>query len=183
MPQLSKESDVSVDEVVRLRRVGATMGSSKREARWSNTGAKAPLSLGEEMLCEQEALDERAGLLRQAQSDDPSMRIYIAGNIRSRLKQELKAQGQEALNMQQKCLNIKKNLADMTAFRRELSGLKAQVEVLNGEAHKSDDTLKDLGSCFARVKRQTSSMIAGDFEEALLDLQGVHSAAANIRAR
>jgi len=154
LPPLNPE--ISVEEVTRHQQVGAAMLSSKREARWLKTGTKGPLSLGEEMLSEQQALDDRVTLLRKAQSDDQSMRLHITGNIACRLKQELKTQGQEALSMQQKCLNIKKNLADMTAFRRELSGLKSQVEMISGEVNvkNSDDTLKELGKGFALCKRE-----------------------------
>jgi hypothetical protein len=146
-------TEVSPNEVVRLQRVGAAMGASKREARWIHTRSKPATALGEEMLSEQESFDATRRLLRQAHGDDPSLKMHITGNIACRLKQELKTQGQEALSMQQKCLNIKKHLADMTAFRRELTGLKSQVEQISGEGHKNDEALKELGKGFARVKR------------------------------
>lgn len=146
-----------MEEVARLQQAGATMGASWRQARWSHMGVKKPQTLGEEMLSEQRALDDRNEFLRQA----ASIRGHITGNIASRLKQELKTQGQEALSMQQKCLNIKTYLADMTAFRRELSGLKAQVEtqMSSGEVStKNEETLKELGigKGFARFRRECS---------------------------
>lgn len=150
LPML-KEPDVPLEEVARLQRVGAAMGASKREARWANTGVKTPLLLCEEMLSEQEALDGRFQLLRKA--DDPSLRSHISGNIASRLKQELKTQGQEALGVQQKCLNIKKHIADMTTFRRELSGLKTQVELMNSDDSANKETLKELAVGFNICKR------------------------------
>merc|ERR1719247_4018674 len=121
------------------------MGASKREARWIHTRSKPATALGEEMLSEQESFDATRRLLRQAHGDDPSLKMHITGNIHSRLVQELKTQGQEALSMQQKCLNIKKHLADMTSFRRELTGLKSQVEMISGEVNaKNEEMLKEL---------------------------------------
>jgi hypothetical protein len=129
------------------------MGSSHRHSSWAKSGHQTPLALGEEMLSEQLSLDGRFELLRRV--DDPSLRHHITGNIASRLKQEWKTQGQEALSVQQKCLNIKKHLADMTSFRRELSSLKTQVELLNDvPAVKNEEPLLALAAGFhSRCKR------------------------------
>lgn len=148
------QADISMEEVARFTLAGAAMFATKREARWSHTGSKPPTELGEEMLSEQQNLDERILLLRAAQSDDPTFKKHITKNIACRLKQEAKTQSQESLSMQQKCLNIKKHLAEMTVMRRELSGLKSQVEVITDQVPMKDDSLKDLGhSRFARARR------------------------------
>merc|ERR1719247_3032223 len=135
------------------------MGASKREARWIHTRSKPATALGEEMLSEQESFDATRRLLRQAHGDDPSLKMHITGNIACRLKQELKTQGQEALSMQQKCLNIKKHLADMTAFRRELSGLKTDLLHASGEINaKNEEPLLALAAGFHnRCKKDQES--------------------------
>lgn len=129
-------------QIVRFQSIGASMTSTKRDARWSSSGSKGPLALGEEMLAEQEALDQRAEIVRLAQGSDHSFRSHISSNIKSRIKNELKSQSLQAVNMRQRCQNIDKNLDEMRGLRRELGNLRSQMEVITTDAESRLETIK-----------------------------------------
>jgi hypothetical protein len=137
-----EEENRLIKQMARFQSIGATMTSGKRDARWSSTGSKGPLALGEEMLAEQEALDRRAEIVRLANSSDLSFRSHISRNIQSRIKQELKAQSLQAVNMRQRCQNIDKNLDEMRGLRRELGNLRSQMEVISTDPESKLETIK-----------------------------------------
>ncbi|CAJ1390288.1 unnamed protein product [Effrenium voratum] len=94
---------------------------------------KTALEQGEEMLAEQDALDERERLVRLVKSKstppDP-FRSHIAGNIKQRLVESAHHDSKEGLAINQRCLNIRKQLAGMINARKELASLRAKVHLM-----------------------------------------------------
>eukprot|EP00929_Paragymnodinium_shiwhaense_P121816 TRINITY_DN9419_c0_g1_i1.p1 TRINITY_DN9419_c0_g1~~TRINITY_DN9419_c0_g1_i1.p1 ORF type:complete len:525 (-),score=97.49 TRINITY_DN9419_c0_g1_i1:368-1942(-) len=100
-------------------------------SRWSPAFEKSIAELGEEMLKEQAVIDDRESFLRHIFRSD--MRPHIARNIRSRLHEEKLRDPVQGLELQQHCMNIRKNIMSMTNARRELAGLRSKVAALIGE--------------------------------------------------
>ncbi|CAK9015777.1 Uncharacterized protein SCF082_LOCUS12909 [Durusdinium trenchii] len=121
-----------------LQRAGQRMldtleDSQSSAAKWSPKSRKTPLEQGEEMLMEQDALDERERLVRvvksKSQPPDP-FRSHIAFNIKQRLEDLANDDSKEGLAINQRCLNIRKQLAGMVNARKELASLRAKVHLL-----------------------------------------------------
>lgn len=111
--------------------MGGSMRGSDNIARWAIGGVKnAPLMHSEEMLREQICLDDRERLARLIRPSISPMRAHIASNIRNRLKEESERDAMEVLNIQQRCINIRKNLTGMSNTRRELSAIRGKVQLL-----------------------------------------------------
>jgi len=134
-----------LSEVEALSRSGwnLSMGNSMRHseciARWAIGGVKhSPLVNSEEMLKEQTALDDRDRLARLMRPAISPMRSHIASNIRNRLKEESERDAMEVLNIQQRCINIRKNLTGMSNTRRELSGIRQKVQLLVEGEHEEE---------------------------------------------
>ncbi|CAK9044540.1 unnamed protein product [Durusdinium trenchii] len=109
----------SMEEMLSLQRAGQRMldtleDSQSSAAKWSPKSRKTPLEQGEEMLMEQDALDERERLVRvvksKSQPPDP-FRSHIAFNIKQRLEDLANDDSKEGLAINQRCLNIRKQLA------------------------------------------------------------------------
>lgn len=148
---------VSVNEVERLVRMGTTMCSGTRTPRWVNSRCKTAQQLGEEMLSEQQALDRRTEFRRQVKGENNSLRSHVAEVIRSRLREEKQRDSTQAFDFQQRCFNIRKNLASMTASRRDLSQLKLRVLSLNEEA--PDETFAEIAAGFRRRTSATTTTL------------------------
>lgn len=131
------ERPVTVCEVERLFRAGSNMSQGVgRKARWANSRVKTVQQLGEEMLVEQQALDKGTVLRREVRGSkdkDRALRSHVAANIRSRLREERERNSVEAIDFNQRCMNIRKDLATMTSFRRDLSHMRLQYLSLNEE--------------------------------------------------
>jgi hypothetical protein len=83
------------------------------------------------MLREQDALDDRKALCITMQSQSAaskSMRHHVAAKIKSRLLEEKDRDVQGILDVQQRCMNIKKSLGYMQAARREISEQKRKAQ-------------------------------------------------------
>ncbi|CAE7503623.1 unnamed protein product [Symbiodinium natans] len=104
-------------------------------AKWSPKSCKTPLEQGEDMLLEQVTLDKRERIVRLVKSkSNPSdpFRGHIAQNIKLRLEQA-NNDSTEGLAINQRCLNIRKQLAGMVNARKELASLRAKVHILMEE--------------------------------------------------
>lgn len=115
----------------KLMRASTQMGGEQRAARWTslNHNADSLLHHGEAMLKEQNALEARANLFREMESEGVTspLRQHIARKIRGRLREEQERDGQGALDLveiQQRSINIRKHLGLMYNLRRELQVLK-----------------------------------------------------------
>lgn len=131
----------SVDELMALQRAGQRMLHSLEDpqcsaAKWSPKSWKTPLEQGEDMLLEQGALDAREQLVRVVKSKslppDP-FRSHIALNIKQRMAECATNDSKEGLAINQRCLNIRKQLAGMVNARKELASLRAKVHLLMEE--------------------------------------------------
>lgn len=56
------------------------------------------------------------------------MRSFVAKKIHSRLQKEREHDSTATLNIQHKCMKIRKNVASLTNLRRDLCGLRIQVQ-------------------------------------------------------
>eukprot|EP00435_Cladocopium_sp_Y103_P055135 s713_g18.t1 len=124
-----------IDELMALQRAGQRMLHSLEDpqgsaAKWSPKSWKTPLEQGEDMLLEQGALDERERLVRVVKSKslppDP-FRSHIALNIKQRMAECATNDSKEGLAINQRCLNIRKQLAGMVNARKELASLRAKI--------------------------------------------------------
>lgn len=131
----------SIDELMALQRAGQRMLNSLEDpqcsaAKWSPKSWKTPLEQGEDMLLEQGALDAREQLVRVVKSKslppDP-FRSHIALNIKQRMAECATNDSKEGLAINQRCLNIRKQLAGMVNARKELASLRAKVHLLMEE--------------------------------------------------
>jgi len=131
----------SMTEMLAMQRAGQRMLDSLEDpqssaAKWSPKSTKTPLEQGEDMLQEQGALDERERLVRVVKSKslppDP-FRSHIALNIKQRMEECAHNDSKEGLAINQRCLNIRKQLAGMVNARKELAGLRAKVHLLMEE--------------------------------------------------
>eukprot|EP00439_Symbiodinium_sp_Y106_P066696 s3465_g10.t3 len=128
------------EEMLALQRAGQRILQTLEDrkgsaAKWSPKSWKTPLEQGEDMLQEQEALDERERIVRLVKSkSNPSdpFRGHIAQNIKQRLEMA-NNDSTEGLAINQRCLNIRKQLAGMVNARKELASLRAKAHLLMEE--------------------------------------------------
>eukprot|EP00747_Dinoflagellata_sp_TGD_P028770 gnl/TRDRNA2_/TRDRNA2_133473_c0_seq1.p1 gnl/TRDRNA2_/TRDRNA2_133473_c0~~gnl/TRDRNA2_/TRDRNA2_133473_c0_seq1.p1 ORF type:complete len:627 (-),score=89.10 gnl/TRDRNA2_/TRDRNA2_133473_c0_seq1:23-1768(-) len=151
--------ELTVEEVARLQQMGATMRSGKKNPRWlDGPRGRTPTDDGEQMLREQDELDHRDRFVRQMQGGESSIRSHISRNIATRLREEADRDAVEALNTQQRCMNIRKNLTSMSNARRELSSLRVRVQSLFDD----ENVLEGLSHHFR--KSLTSRSVGKDDE-------------------
>lgn len=102
-----------------------------RNPSWTTLDMGTALQHGEAMLREQAALDERKILERtmNMEGHQSPMRCHIAKNIEERMKEErLRASNsQSTMDVQQRVINIRKNLSQMVNTKRELQAMLRQV--------------------------------------------------------
>eukprot|EP00928_Gymnodinium_smaydae_P014865 TRINITY_DN15455_c0_g1_i1.p1 TRINITY_DN15455_c0_g1~~TRINITY_DN15455_c0_g1_i1.p1 ORF type:complete len:470 (+),score=97.51 TRINITY_DN15455_c0_g1_i1:106-1515(+) len=139
------------EEVRRIQSAGATMRTEPLEARWSPLYWKSLTQHGEDMLAEQTSLDERNRLMRLVRcsgSDVSSMRTHVTENIRERLSSEQQRDETITLNIQQKCMNIKKQITSMANLRRDVLNLKSRMQAVTDdeELPPPDPLLADFGA-------------------------------------
>ncbi|OLP80697.1 hypothetical protein AK812_SmicGene38854 [Symbiodinium microadriaticum] len=128
------------EEMLALQRAGQRILQTLEDrkgsaAKWSPKSWKTPLEQGEDMLQEQLALDERERIVRLVKSkSNPSdpFRGHIAQNIKQRLEMA-NNDSTEGLAINQRCLNIRKQLAGMVNARKELASLRAKAHLLMEE--------------------------------------------------
>merc|ERR1719217_872073 len=108
------------------------MRAEKLEARWAPSFSKSLVEQGEEILHEQDVIEQRFKFMRNARSRDMGMRQFVAANIKKRMKEQSGNETAAGLSMQQRAMNIKKNLTCMTNARRELASTKARISALHG---------------------------------------------------
>merc|ERR1719454_2865882 len=87
------------------------------------------------MIQEQEALGEKRELMKaiSGEGEDSPLRTHLAKQIGARLQEEKLRETQDGLDIQQRCMNIRKSLGVMQASRRDLSEHKRKAhEVLVG---------------------------------------------------
>jgi len=144
----ASESD-EYAEVERFHRATTDMfrgSADRKDACWLASHTKTPLQMGEEMLLEQVALQDRRHLMRtvcRRSEDDSMFRHHVAQNVRSRLQEEAKREAGRgpSLSVDQQCINIKKQLDLMVKARGELKGLRAKVQMV---CEDDDNELMDL---------------------------------------
>merc|ERR1712113_14180 len=85
----------------------------------------------EAKLVEQREMDERTKLYRlmRAEGQVSPMRKHITKNTRSHLKEVNGLDAKDAMDVQHRCTNIRKQLARMVNARRELNMIKRNVHV------------------------------------------------------
>lgn len=130
---MADAEDVSYNEILRLQRIGAQMRSETAPPRWTNSWGKTLEEQGEDMLEEQIKLEERTRLVRHVttNNDVPQpFRKHIAGNIEARLRREREREAIVNLTMQQKCMNVRKQLTSMANLRRDLAGIRSRWQAL-----------------------------------------------------
>jgi len=144
---------------------GVKMLNERRDARWTSLCSDSLLLHGDAMLLEQVALDDRTKLYRLMQGQGPAsgMRRHIANNIKCRLREESERDTQMALDTQQRCMNIRKNLTSMLNARRELNAIrtKAQVVIEGEEEPKKNEVGLSL-ELFHRSKSLTQRALDVD---------------------
>lgn len=91
---------------------------------------KSVLNKGAAMLREQNALDERQRLLRNCSLEGASspLRAHISSRIRTRMVEEKERDAQGVIDVQQRCMNIRKNLGFLQAARRDLCEQKRKAQ-------------------------------------------------------
>jgi hypothetical protein len=130
-----------------FRRVGKEMRKQDIPAHWLCAHNLTPQQQGEEMLQEQFVMDERGRFERliRPSSGFSDMRSHVAKKIRCRLRQEREHDSTSVLNIQHKCMNIRKNIASLANLRRDLSGLRVRVQALGSEEPVEQDVKRDVG--------------------------------------
>jgi len=136
----------------------ASASGERRGACWMSLsrGGEALESHGEAMMREVDCLEERASLRRMMETEGlvSPMRKHIAGKIRTRLleeKEQREAQG--AVELQQRCINIKKEIALMANARRDLNALRRSVE----SGHPEKDHGGGLGDVFGLSHKKSTA--------------------------
>lgn len=132
---------VSEQEVTRLRKIGRDMRRQALAAKWLVASKLGPCEQGDEMLREQAAFDERDRLVRSS-----PMRTHVAHNIRCRLQSEQQRDALQGMTMQQKCLNIRKNLTSLVNLRRDVTNLRGKWQSLSGEV---DEEAEEVATSIA----------------------------------
>lgn len=116
-----------------LVQMGANMQANLRPACWKvlRQGSKSTLAdNGEAMLQEQAAVDERLKLLKQFEREGlvSPMRKYVAENVKSRFAMHQTNPEREGVEVQHRCVNIRKHITLMANARRELGVLRKSLE-------------------------------------------------------
>lgn len=138
-------------------KVGDKIKQEQWVAKWGS--GHSLLSNGDAMLREQTALDERKALSRSMSLEgvNSPLRSHVSSKIRSRLLEEKERDAQGVIDVQQRCMNIRKNLGFLQAARRDLSEQKRKAQdIIEGPRAKTEPTTS-LTSCemFKRAKSQT----------------------------
>merc|ERR1712232_86344 len=118
------------------------MRNEKLDARWAPSFSKSLVEQGEEILFEQDVVDHRLKFMRSARQND--MRHFVTENVKIRMQEESGNTTAGLMSMQQRVMNIRKNLTCMTNARRELASMKARMNGIQGLA--SDDSEAAGGS-------------------------------------
>lgn len=121
------------DMVAAVEERAAPVWSSLRAKSGTIYTTKSASRLGEEMLEEQVALDERQRLIRTVKNihgEELGFRGHVTRNIRQRMEEEKRREAGRgpALQVDQQCINIKKQLEEMAKARGELRGLRSKVQ-------------------------------------------------------
>lgn len=164
LQKMSKNLDDFETHAGKWQRAGDQMLSVPQAARWIRLNESSSLRHGEDMLEEQAALDDKARLRKVMMGEgvESPMRRHVTTKIQTRLREE-RSRGRDAqgvLDVQQRCINIRKNLTSMMNARRELNTMRSRVQGLV-ESEEDKHGLKDGFSLeiFQRAKR---SMAADD---------------------
>lgn len=125
------DSSLSLDPtefVSKWTKLGDQIKQEPWAAKWAS--GRSLLHNADSIFREQSALDERKALRRaiSLQGKGSTLRSHISTKIRSRLKEEEERDAQGALDVQQRSMNIRKNLGLMQASRRELCEQKRKVQ-------------------------------------------------------
>lgn len=139
-----------------IQQAGSAMALENRAARWSGyglppeavlnggrpvdpasrgakgpdlSGGRATLRHAERMLKEQEALKEKARLIKYMDLEGlvSPMRHHVAANIRERMRDEKDAEA-ERMEMEHKCANIRRQISLMGNAKRDLNTLRRGIE-------------------------------------------------------
>merc|ERR1712232_139979 len=123
-----------------FRRAGKEMRNHDVPAHWLCAHRLTPQQQGEEMLQEQFALDERSRFERliRPSNGTSAMRSHVAQKISCRLRKEREHDATSILNIQHKCMNIRKNISSLANLRKDISGLRLRVETLGHEKPERD---------------------------------------------
>merc|ERR1712083_1010012 len=131
-------SPIRWDQLERLQQEGARMASGQFQPRWSvlKRQEDSVMQHAEAMLVEQREMDERTKLYRlmRAEGQVSPMRKHITKNIRSHLKEVNGMDAKDAMDVQHRCTNIRKQLARMVNARRELNMIKRNVPANSSSA-------------------------------------------------
>lgn len=152
----------SLDEAKDWVRLGADMlraDDGRNFPKWSPLHEKSPSRLGEEMLEEQVALEERQRLIRTVSNihgEELAFRNHVAQNIRKRLQEESRREGGRgpALAMDHQCIKIRKELDHMAKARGELRGLRSKVQAFT-EPGDNAETMLETSSGGGTSKRKS----------------------------
>lgn len=125
--QLTEEQQLERD-VDRWNRTGHYM-SSKRDPQWSSLPSQL-LEHGEAMIQEQEALKAKKKLYQEMRQEGEvsPMRKHVARKIRTRMREEYVNNPQVALDVQQTCMSIRKNIEAMMKTRRLLATVNTEAK-------------------------------------------------------
>lgn len=116
-------------DVDRWNGAGKVMTSELRLPQWSSFSNEL-LEHGEAMIREQDALEDKKKLYQQIRYEGviSPMRSHVARKIRSRLREEKLHEAQVALDVQQTCLSIRKNIEAMMKTRRLLASVNTEAK-------------------------------------------------------
>jgi len=128
------------DKIETWNRTGASMSAPLRPG-WSSGQSDSLLRHGEAMIREQEAHEHKRKLYQQIALEGSAegfcqggiwrkspMRRHLAGQIEARLREEKVHNAQAAMEVQQSCLSIRKQISGMSNARKNLNVLRLRTQ-------------------------------------------------------
>lgn len=128
------------DKIETWNRTGASMSTPLRPG-WSSAQSGSLLRQGEAMIREQEAHEHKRKLYQQIALEGAAegfsqggiwrkspMRKHLAAQIEARLKEEKVHNAQAAMEVQQSCLSIRKQITGMSNARKNLNTLRLRTQ-------------------------------------------------------
>lgn len=152
-------------DVDRWNKAGLRMTSQQRDPQWSSFSSQL-LEHGEAMIREQDALDDKRKLYQQIRNEGPCspMRAHVARKIRSRLREEHLHDAQVALDVQQTCMSIRKNIEAMMKTRRVLASVNTEAKNVV-EPQKEGKRLVGLSLDLFKKQKNLESFCEGPDED------------------